>query len=72
VHNKLKQGPGLKELLSGAISPYETAELLYLTILSRRPTDEERAMVEGLCGYESGARDVAWALINSDEFLFRH
>lgn len=72
VRNKLKQGPGLKELRSGATSAHETAELLYLTILSRRPTDEERAMVEDLCGYESGARDVAWALINSDEFLFRH
>jgi hypothetical protein len=72
VRNKLKHGPGLKALRSGATSPKETAELLYLTILSRRPTDEERATVEGLCGFASGARDVAWALINSDEFLFRH
>ncbi len=72
LRNKLKQGPALKELLSAATSQSETAELLYLTILSRRPTDAERAMVEGMCGHQAGARDVAWALINSDEFLFRH
>jgi hypothetical protein len=72
VRDKLKQGPGLRELLSGTTNASDRAELLYLTVLSRRPTDEERAMVEGLCGYEAGARDVAWALINTDEFLFRH
>ncbi len=72
LRNKLKQGPGLKQVLSQATGSVERVELLYLTILSRRPTDEESAMVEGLCGYDAGARDVAWALINSDEFLFRH
>ncbi len=72
LRNKLKQGPGIKSLLDAATGPSETAELLYLAILSRRPTDDEQRMVEGLCGYPGGARDVAWALINSDEFLFRH
>ncbi len=70
--NKLKRGPAMRELLDAPTSPAEKAERLYLTILSRRPTEDERAVAEGLCGYQGGARDVAWALINSDEFLFRH
>jgi hypothetical protein len=42
-------------------------DLLYLTILSRLPTDDERASV----GYEGGEQ-MTWALINCEEFLFRH
>ncbi|MFO0867711.1 MAG: DUF1553 domain-containing protein [Pirellulales bacterium] len=72
LRNKLKQGTRLRELIQGASSPEAAADLLYLAILSRRPTDDERLVAASRCGYEDGARDVAWALINSDEFLFRH
>jgi hypothetical protein len=64
IRNKLSQGPGIEDITSGYSDPDEA---LYLAILSRRPTDEERSMVSGL-----GTADVAWTLINSDEFLFRH
>jgi hypothetical protein len=67
LRNKLKQGPGLKDLLSKAKGSEETTELLYLAILSRRPTNTEKYMVMGL-----SSRDAAWALVNTDEFLFRH
>jgi hypothetical protein len=45
---------------------------VFFTILSRFPTDEEQVMgVELLGSYgDDGIRDLAWALINSPEFLF--
>lgn len=72
LRNKLKQGSGMKNLLRRADKTDTAAERLYLTILSRRPTADEEAMVADRCRTPNGARDVAWALINSDEFLFRH
>lgn len=72
LRNKLKSGPGMRQLIGKAGSGAETAEILYLAILSRRPTENERSIVETPCASDEGARDVAWALINSDEFLFRH
>jgi hypothetical protein len=71
IRNKLKQGSGIRELLR-ATSDMEPAETLYLAILSRRPTSEELGLAAGICSYPEGAATVAWALINSDEFLFRH
>jgi hypothetical protein len=51
-------------------------ENLYLTILSRFPTDDEAAAaieyVQSANAPREGAIDVAWALINSAEFLYRH
>lgn len=72
LRNKLKRGAAINDLIRGAANPEAVAESLYLAILARRPTAEERALASGLCGHEDGARDAAWALINSDEFLFRH
>ncbi len=48
---------------------------LYLIILSRFPTDEEykTALAYPYSAKDrQGMVDVAWALINSDEFLYRH
>ena len=55
----------------------EVVDGLYLAILSRFPTDEERETVRvyaqsGNAGRRQAAMDVAWALINSAEFLYRH
>ena len=72
LREKLRSGPAMREILRGQASPSQTAQLLYLTLLSRRPTDDERTLAESLCESEEGARDLAWALMNSDEFLFRH
>jgi hypothetical protein len=50
---------------------------IYLTILSRYPTEEELQIVgtypqaSGMKGREV-ALDLVWALINSAEFLYRH
>jgi hypothetical protein len=72
IRNKLKQGPGIRTLLRKGSNPTETAEILYLAILSRRPTEHELGQAVQMCGYSGGTRDLIWALFNSDEFLFRH
>ena len=77
VQNKLQGGPKLAAILSQGGKPNEIAERLYLTILSRFPTDADLASAEEYA--KSGATkgndvwiDVAWSLINSPEFLLRH
>jgi len=72
IQRKLNQGPALAALLRRK----QPIEELYLTILSRPPTKEERAAIAAYSGSKEQARratlDVAWALINSAEFLHRH
>ncbi len=58
VRNKLRDGPGMKKLLQEGNS----SENLYLAILSRFPAE----------GEYGGGESLAWTLINSTEFLFRH
>jgi hypothetical protein len=119
IRRKIEQGPNLPALMQSGAEPREVANVLYLTILSRLPTEEEWAIVkayaktrgEGELEYVAkpsakpgkpekakpsttsrkeeadGARsrpqpvrvrgretlmDLAWALINSTEFLCRH
>ena len=71
VLEKIRQGPKLRELLSSTPSD-ELMETLYLTILSRRPTNAEEGELSWQCNSQQGAEDLAWALMNSDEFIFRH
>ncbi len=71
ILKKIREGPKLQELLKSGDSS-EKAELLYLTVLSRKPTGDERAQASGRAESRQGAEDLVWALINSDEFLFKH
>ena len=51
------------------------ARWLYMTILSREPTKDELAAVEKYTkagGQRNVVQDLAWALVNSKEFLYRH
>ena len=70
--NKLKHGPGIQDLLLRSISTTDAAEQLYLKILSRNPTMEELTIAVNAYDSKAEMRDLAWALINSDEFLYRH
>ena len=72
IRNKLRRGSGIKRIFDQSRDTWDTTNLLYLTILSRRPTESELTLGGQLCDYESGAQELAWALINSDEFIFRH
>ncbi len=71
ILKKIREGARIKELLEST-GETEKAEALYLTILSRKPTEEERNQVAWQANSRGGAQDLAWALINSDEFLFKH
>jgi hypothetical protein len=76
VQRKLEQGPKIQALLRTRNAPRETIDALYLTILSRPPTADELRIVQqrALAGPDgrTAAIDLAWALINSAEFLYRH
>jgi hypothetical protein len=76
IRRKIEQGPKIRELLQSKNKPREIIEEIYLTILSRLPTDEELKIIKDYSkpGQE-GRRpmmDMVWALMNSAEFLYRH
>jgi hypothetical protein len=77
VQRKIEQSPKLQSLLQTKGNPHEAVNGIYLTILSRFPTDEELKIVAAHAG-TGGARgreaavDLIWALLNSAEFLYRH
>jgi hypothetical protein len=81
VQRKIEQGPGLRALFDARRGPAEKLTELYLRILSRSPTPAELQAVQahleagnatGASGRREAAIDVAWALVNSAEFLYRH
>jgi len=77
IQSKLQSGPKLAAMISAGGQPNEIAERLYLTILSRFPTDADVKAVEehgktGVTDATGAWVDLAWALINSPEFLLRH
>jgi hypothetical protein len=74
IGQKIAQGQGLGARIKSGGPPEELVEEVYLTILSRFPTDDERDAVSSYFqgwGMRPGV-DVVWALINSAEFLCRH
>lgn len=86
IQRKLEKGPNLAAIFGSGRQQSEIVEELYLTILSRFPTPDEVKIAEAY-GAPSTANkdgkaarskrredwvDIAWALINSAEFLYRH
>ena len=77
IQKKLEKSRWIQALLLKH-NPDEIAAEAYLTILSRRPTPDELKVVAGYFLQPAAGRqradalDLAWALINSDEFLYRH
>ena len=77
IQRKLDQGDKLLALFrEHGKRPKQLVEALYLTILSRYPTAEELTV---LTAYKKSApegrhigMDIAWALINTAEFQYRH
>lgn len=77
IQRKVQTGPKLAAIFSLGGKPRDIAEQLYLTILSRFPTEAEIRAVEeySKAGVSRGRDmwiDLAWALVNSPEFLLRH
>ena len=86
IQRKLDQGPKLKAIFESGRKPDEIITELYLTILSRFPTPDELKVAEEYgqaVSLNKGSKqvtrkrrddwvDIAWSLINSEEFLYRH
>jgi hypothetical protein len=71
IQRKLEQSSKLRALTQSKTNPREAIRSLYLTILSRYPTDEELRIIAEHRSNNSNL-DVAWALINTAEFQYRH
>jgi hypothetical protein len=79
TQQRVRQGKIVETLLLEKKSPAEIIERLYLTVLSRAPTDQEQ---EKLLAAVAAAKepalvketleDIFWALLNSKEFIFNH
>jgi hypothetical protein len=77
VLRKLGQSRMVEYQTSSKRTPREMIAGIYLGVLSRFPTEEEVKTVEayvqsGKAKGREAAVDLAWALINSSEFLYRH
>jgi len=74
IRTKIERGPGLRRLLWARGG--RPVDRLYLTILSRFPTDVERkavaAHIAASANRREAAIDLAWALVNTVEFRYRH
>jgi hypothetical protein len=78
IRQRIERSPRLQALMRTAQGKRdEVVRGFYLTILSRQPTPAELAAAQeyaqsaGLMPRDAAA-DLAWALINSKEFLYRH
>ncbi|MBI5820205.1 MAG: DUF1553 domain-containing protein [Verrucomicrobia bacterium] len=77
IQRKIEEGPKMKALFEGKRKSREIVDDLYLTILSRFPSGDEARLAEAHANSkvvkgQEGWIDVAWALVNSIEFLYRH
>lgn len=77
IQKKLEQSRNLQHLLDSKAPSKDVVSGLYLLILSRYPTDEELKTVaaysaDGGVKSREAMIDLAWALINTTEFLYRH
>ncbi len=76
IQRKIERGPKLVALLKSAKTQPELVDELTLAILSRFPTADERTIaleyIRGAGSPQVGAIDLAWAALNSSEFLYRH
>lgn len=77
IQRKLEQGGRLLATLrQSGQTPRELTETLFLTVLSRYPTGEELADVAAYRTKVGEGRrvalDLAWALLNTAEFQYRH
>jgi hypothetical protein len=77
VQQKIEQSRMIQYQTSAKKTPNQIASALYLGILSRYPTEKELRILEAARGAKKtqgreAAVDLAWALVNSAEFLYRH
>ena len=78
VNDKLSSRSGIaRRLASSPKSDGEIVEEIYLSTLSRFPTDQERSVVLSAFSAAESPRhqaieDILWAVMNTKEFLYNH
>jgi hypothetical protein len=77
VQQKLESSAKINYAIKNTKDPKQLVTWLYLMILSRYPTEAEFKAVEkysqsGVVKPRDAVIDLAWALINSTEFQYRH
>jgi hypothetical protein len=77
IQRKIEQSRMVQLQTQGKRTSREIATGMYLGILSRFPTEEELTALQvnspaGGVKTREGAVDLAWVLINSSEFIYRH
>lgn len=75
ILQKLQRGPAMQDFFTSARNTADGVERLYLAILSRFPTEAEKAAAHSYAGpalTQAEIVDLAWALMNGPEFLCKH
>ena len=78
IQNKIQRSEVLKKYIkTNRKNRQRLIKMIYLTILSRWPTHEEMAAMQKYYQTKEmkthhATHDLAWALINTKEFLYRH
>ena len=76
TQQRIRQGKLVETMLGEKKSPAEVIDHLYLSLLSRLPTEMERekllAAVSAGAEQRESLEDIFWALLNSKEFSFNH
>ena len=79
TQQRIREGKVVETLLNEKKTPEEVIAILYLTVLSRPPTDMEREkLLAAVAEQKEPAmvretlEDIFWALLNSKEFIFNH
>ncbi|MFO1489948.1 MAG: DUF1553 domain-containing protein [Kiritimatiellia bacterium] len=77
IQQKIESGPAIQALQNSKKEVPTLIDEIYLSLLSRHPSDEDRTTA--VAHFKDGGRkrheavnDLVWALLNSREFLFRH
>lgn len=77
VNQKIVQGKFVESRLKAGKKPLEVIDEMYITCLSRKPTDKEysslvQVLDENKKDETNTLNDVFWSLLNSREFIFNH
>jgi hypothetical protein len=77
LDGKIAASPRIKRLLDTKASDADVVSEIYLSALSRPPGPDERQTLESFLAAAQAARaqavrDLVWAIVNSNEFLFNH
>ncbi|HPP30789.1 MAG TPA: DUF1553 domain-containing protein, partial [bacterium] len=78
LHRRIQSSATLRRIsVAAGGNKTETIKNIYLLLLSRYPVDSEievaerHFQTEGIT-FKEAVEDLAWAIINSKEFLYRH